>query len=639
MPKVKNMDQKIVENIKSLGLDMINEANSGHPGIVLGATNIIFALYGYHLNINPKDPLWLNRDRFVLSAGHGSALLYSTLYMAGYDLSVDDLKKFRKLNSKTPGHPEYGITPGVDMTTGPLGQGFAAAVGMAIGEKHLKAVKKAFDYNIYVLCSDGDLMEGISYESASLAGNLKLDNLIVLYDSNDVCLDGKTKKVFKDNIAKRFEALGWNVIRTSNTIKNIDKAINKAKKQSSKPTIIEVKTIIGEGSLLEGTNKVHGSSLETEDFLQLKKKLEVRNVPFTPSKEAVSAFKKMINSRLYNYKSWMKEYKNVDFFQKEIFNIKEEDLIKQKNFKEALRITGSKALNLYADNVSGFIGGSADLATSTKVYLEKEEEFSSNNYEGKNIRFGIREHAMGAILIGLSLSNLKSFGSTFLVFSDYLKPSIRLAAIMNIPVTYIFTHDSINVGKDGPTHEPIEQLAMLRSIPNINVYRPADAKEVIGVYNEAFSNDETNVIILSRSVSKLEDGTKVSGVSKGAYVIKFEKTRRDVIIIATGTEVNLAINVARDLEAKQIDVRVVSMSSREKFLKMSHAYQNEVLPVRAKKVVIEMGSKYGWDRFATNSNYIFGLEDFGKSGSPEDVMKSFGFTTKLISKKIEELLK
>ena len=499
------IDKKIVDTIKVLGIDMIDKAGSGHPGIVLSAAPIIYTLYSRHLKINPKDDKWLDRDRFVMSAGHGSALLYSTLFMAGFDISLEDLKQFRQIDSKTPGHPEINITPGVDMSTGPLGQGFASSVGMAIAEKYLKTnynqkinntQYNIFDHNIYVLCGDGDLMEGISNEASSLAGTLKLDNLIVLYDSNDTSLDGKTNMTFTENVLEKFNALNWNTILVKNgeNIDDIDKAITQAKK-SDKPTLIEVKTVLGRGSLLEGTNKTHGAPLSKEDIEQLKTKLGIRNIPFTPSNDAVEEFRNMIGNRINSvYDKWNDMYKEyidlVDNETRRDFKILNGEIPKldltnlpkkfDNDLEESLRVTNGKMLNLIAPTNKLLIGGSADLSSSTKTYINEGGDFSKNNYKGKNIWFGVREHAMGAILNGISLYNIRTFGSTFLSFSDYLKPAIRMSALMNLPVTYVFTHDSINIGEDGPTHQPVEQLTMLRSIPNLTVYRPCDAKELEG---------------------------------------------------------------------------------------------------------------------------------------------------------------
>lgn len=661
-------ETKIIDTIKGIGIDMIDIAESGHPGIVLGAAPILYTLYAKHININVEDDKWLNRDRFVMSAGHGSALLYATLFLAGFDLTVEDLKAFRKLGSKTPGHPEYKVTPGVDMTTGPLGQGFASAVGMAMAERYLATkynLKKEkllhsdtniFDYYTYVLCSDGDLMEGVSYEAASLAGVLKLGKLIVLYDSNNVSLDGGTSKTFDEDILKRFEALGWHTqqVKSGDDIDAIDKAIIKAKTVLNKPSIIEIKTIIGKDSIIEGTSKVHGSPLTKEDIEQIKNKLGLRNIPFAISQDAADSFRNMIKERTSEkYEQWKEIYekyleKASEEIKKEIEAIKENNHILDVNsliwrfaddLVEATRVTNGKVMDIIADNLPNFMGGSADVASSTKTYLNKYSDYTSESYDGRNIWFGVREHAMGAILNGLSLSGLRVFGSTFLAFSDYLKPAMRLACLMNLPVTYIFTHDSINIGSDGPTHQPIEQLAMLRSMPNLNVYRPADAKEVVGCWHEILKNNKPSALILSRADSRILKGTNILEVGKGAYIVKKEKERLDGILIATGTEVELAIEVSDKLEKDNIDVRVVSMPSMELFLKQPKEYQEELLPIGIKNIVIELGSSYGWHQFVYNDKYLITINEFGISGPKDEILKEYGFDIKTVTNRIEKLLR
>ncbi|MFA7515278.1 MAG: transketolase [Bacilli bacterium] len=661
-------EQKIIDNIRALGIDMIDTAASGHPGIVLGAAPIIYALYAKHLNFSLTDEKWINRDRFILSAGHGSALLYATLFMAGFNLTLDDLKSFRQLHSKTPGHPEYRITPGVDMTTGPLGQGLASAVGMAMAECYLgskynpkkKSVfdisKDVFNYYTYVLCSDGDLMEGVSYEAASLAGTLKLGKLIVLYDSNNISLDGSTNKTFTEDVLGRFKALGWHtqLVRNGDDIVALDKAITKAKNILNKPSIIEIKTTIGKGSLDAGTNKVHGSPLSNEDIAQLKNSLGVRNIPFTVSQEAVDSFRTMIRDRISDiYSKWADNYK--DFMNNASDDIKTEIVSIEKNnfevdisdlafnfdeeLKEATRVTNGKVMNVLADYLPNFIGGSADLASSTKTYLTKYKDFTKDSYDGRNIWFGVREHAMGAILNGISLSGMRSFGSTFLSFSDYLKPAIRLACLMNLPVTYIFTHDSINIGHDGPTHQPIEQLAMLRSIPNLDVYRPADAKEVVGSWHLILKNNNPSALILSRADINIQKGTSIEGVAKGAYIVKEEQERLDGIIIATGAEVELANLVSEELAKRGLDVRVVSMPIMSLFNKQPKKYQEELFPIGIKKVVIEAGSSYGWHQFVYNDKYLITIDEFGTSGHPDDVIKYFKFNLPNVTNRIEKILR
>jgi len=652
------IDKKIIDNIKILGIDMINEAKSGHPGIVLSAAPIIYTLYAKHLKVNPGEPNWLNRDRFVMSAGHGSALLYSCLFMAGYNITLDDLKKFRQIDSITPGHPEINITPGVDVSTGPLGQGFASAVGMAIAEKYLKAnynVDKKyeiFNHNIYVLCGDGDLMEGVSYEASSIAGNLKLDNLIVLYDSNDTSLDGKTNMTFTDDIQKRFEAMNWNylLVKNGEDVDAIDKAITQAKK-SDKPTIIEIKTILGRGSLLENTHKVHGAPLTDEDIEQLTKKLDIRNVPFTPSSDAVESFREMIKERTaLQYDKWndmFNEY--LDQASNEIkrdFNIlKGEtnivlDMLSNQEFEdEALRISNGKVLNMICSNTKLFIGGSADLSSSTKTYLNNMGDFSSKNYSGKNIWFGVREHVMGAILNGISLYNIRTFGSTFLSFADYLKPAIRMSALMNLPVTYIFTHDSINIGEDGPTHQPIEQLSMLRSIPNMTVYRPCDASEVIGSYQSICNSKSPSCIVLGRNNVKQQRSTNSKKVELGAYILKREKNKLDAIVISSGSNIETIMDIAQELEEKQIGIRVISMPSLELFLKQEEAYIKEILPKFATKIIIEDSNTFELEKYFSSDCQVISINEFGISGKKQDILEHMNFSKEQLTEKIKNIIK
>lgn len=668
--EVKNFDKKIIDNIKALAIDMIDVAGSGHPGIVLGAAPILYTLYAKHMNINTNDEKWMNRDRFVMSAGHGSALLYATLFAAGYNLTMEDLKAFRRLGSKTPGHPERGITPGVDMTTGPLGQGFAAAVGIAMAEKFLstkynekkkglfEAGKDLFDYNTYVLCSDGDLMEGVSYEAASLAGNYKLGKLIVLYDSNDVSLDGKTDLSFREDILKRFEAMGWHVsqIKDGNNIDEIDKAIARAKKVLDKPSIIEIKTIIGNGSLIAGTNEVHGKALTKDDITQLKEKLDVRAIPFSMSNDATQEFRNMITSRAgKKYSTWSETFKayiesasdNVKFELsvlnkgQNVFDIDLPNTMWQfdPNMKEALRDTNGKVMNVIADKLFNFIGGNADLASSTKAFLTNYPVFNEASYKGRNIFFGVREHAMGAILNGLAVSGFRAFSGTFLAFSDYMKPAIRMAALMSLPVTYVFTHDSINIGSDGPTHQPIEQLAMLRSTPNLDVYRPADAKEIVGCWDTILKSNRPSAIVLSRNEAHLLKSTSMLEVSKGAYMVRKETVRLTGVIIATGSELNLALSVAEELYKNGIDLRVVSMPCMEKFLEQSQEYREGLIPVGYKTIVIEAGSSFGWYRFVYNDKYLMTIDRFGASGNKEEMLNAYDFTVDKLKTKIEKLFR
>jgi len=649
-----NYDQKIVDNLCALSIDMINEANSGHPGIALGAAPILYTLYAKHLKVNPKDPNWINRDRFIMSAGHGSSLLYATLYMAGFDISLEDLKDFRKLNSKTPGHPEYGVTPGVDMSTGLLGQGIASSVGMAIGETYLreyyhKQNTDLFDFYTYVLCSDGDLMEGVSFEALSLAEKLKLNKLIVLYDSNKTCLDGKVEEVSNIDMTKYFQSLNWNVLNADgNNVSDIDNAITKAK-QSTQPTIIIVNTTIGKHSKLEGTNLVHGKPLELEDITNIKNKLNIRDIPFTVSNDAKEEMENMINERVLNeYNKWQTKFENSpEEIKNKLNKLKENDLSLDDiniNYEinetdtESLRVSNSKCLNSLAKNNPIFIGGSSDLASSVLTKLEDSDDYTSNNHLGRNINYGVREHAMGSIQNGLSLVGVRNWTSTYLSFSDYLKPAIRLGSLMNLANIYIFSHDSISVGKDGPTHQAVEQLVSLRSIPNMQVFRPADANEMIGIYKVIASKKQgPSSIILGRNTTKIKENTSINDVKKGGYIVKKENKDINAIIISSGEELDLALEVSNLLEEKGYDIRVVSMPSIELFKEQKKSYQDEILPKDKNIFVIEASSSYSWYEF-TNKDHLITVDKFGLSGDKDDVLTEFSFTKEIISEKIENLI-
>ncbi len=648
-------DQKIIDQIRCLGIDMINEAGSGHPGIVLSAAPLIYMLYAKHMNISIENPNFFNRDRFVMSCGHGSALLYATLHMAGFNIELEDLKKFRKIDSITPGHPEYGLTPGVDMTTGPLGQGIASAVGMAMGEAHLKALfnknDNIIDFYTYVLCGDGDLMEGISYEALSLAGTLKLKKLIVLYDSNNVSLDGKTSLTFTEDIEKRFTSMGWDyhLIDSDNNLEEINNAINLAK-TSDKPSLIEVKTVIGKYSKLQGTNLVHGTPLDLEDISMIKKKLGFRDIPFLVTSDTMEDMQYLINKRCNNIveefnqkvenlpfelKDKLKHFLNKDYY----IDFSKLDFEMPLNNSELLRESSSKVLASLVLGNDTLFGGSADLFMACKNYVKDGGDFSKDNYLGKNIYFGVREHAMGAILNGLALLGFRPYGSTFLSFSDYLRPSLRLSALMNLPVTYIFTHDSITVGEDGPTHQAVEQLTSLRAIPNVEVYRPADANEVIGVYKSIFEHKTPSIISLSRNKLDVLENTKISEVSKGAYVVVDYEAKLDGVLLATGEELHQAIELSKRLLNKGLHLRVVSVPCLSKFLKNDSKYQEEVIPLGIKKIALEAGSSLSWNKIIFQDKYILSIEEFGYSGNYKDVLKKFSFDIESLEKRIENLLK
>lgn len=650
-------EKLVVNNIRSLGIDMIHEANSGHPGIVLGASPIIYTLFAHHMKFHTGYPNWCNRDRFVLSAGHGSAMLYATLFMNGYDYTIDDLKAFRSLDSITPGHPEYNINLGIEMTTGPLGQGLGTAVGMAIAEKYLEKTfntkkHKIFDYKIYALCGEGDLMEGISYEAVSLASNLKLNNLIVLYDANKITLDGNAKLSFNENIMDRFENMGWNVLEVSNgeNIHEISRMIKWAK-HSKKPTIIQINTTIGKYSKLENTNKVHGTPLEEDDIKEIKKKLKINDTPFDydiKNKEEYLKYIEEKNKKQYN--EWKiifdeyiidKETKLKDSLLSIINNeqilIKLEKLIDVNNISNdlSMREINSLIMNTISNYIPEFIGGSADTVSSTKTYLKEKGDFNSKNYTGKNIYYGIREHAMASSTNGIALSNLRPFASTFLTFADYMKPSIRLSALMDIPSTFIFTHDSINIGQDGPTHQPIEQLGMLRSIPNFTVYRPCDKKELIGCWNLILEQSKPCALIISRNKSKEIKYTSPSYVKYGGYVIHEFENKLDLIILASGTEVNIALSTARKLkEEDHIEARIISVPSLNTLLNQDPNYLKELLPKNIKKYVIEYSNDTMWYQLDKEINLI-NMKSFGTSAKSENVIKHFELDEDSIYNKIK----
>lgn len=637
-------EKRMVNDIRLLALDMINNAGSGHPGIALGCAPILYTLFTYHLKFDLERKNWCNRDRFVMSAGHGSALLYATQFYCMDDFDIDELKSYRKIASPTSGHPEYDLNHRIEMTTGPLGQGLATAVGMAIGEKYLASTfnrkkNKIFDYKVYCLCSDGDLMEGISYEAASLAGNLNLDNLIVLYDCNEVCADGNTDKTFIDDISDRFSSMNWEVlhVKNGNSVGDISNAIEKAKK-GKRPVIIKIDTIIGEYSKYAGTSKVHSGVLEEEDLNNIRTVLKGEKA-FTYSESDRNNLLKFIKEGTEDYyREWYSEYEmyiaNSTDSEKDAINmIIENESISldlsavidtSKIFEDkTMRDINYQIMNVIGTFLPNFIGGSADLFCSTKTYLKGKKEFSINDYSGRNIYFGVREHAMAAIANGLALSNIRPFLSTFLTFSDYMKPAIRLSAMMNLPITYIFSHDSIRVGEDGPTHQPIEQLGMLRSIPNFTVYRPCDYKELMGSWTSILKEGKPAALILPRGHNETMKYTSPNKVMRGGYIISEVKTRLDLIIIATGSEVELAMSIKEELLKNYIEARVVSMPNMNLFLKQDKDYQEQVLPTGYRRMVIELSNDANWYRFISSDDDFIGINKFGKSGSAEDIMTYF----------------
>lgn len=663
--RMKSIDQKAVETIRLLAADGIQKANSGHPGLPMGAAPMAYALWKDHLKISSKNPNWKNRDRFVLSAGHGSMLLYPLLHLFGYDVSLEDLKAFRQMGSITPGHPEYGITPGVEITTGPLGQGISSAVGMAIAERHMAATfnKKdceIVDHNTYVIAGDGDLMEGVASEACSLAGHLKLKKLIVLYDDNSITIDGGTDKAFTEDVGKRFEAYGWQVIQVEdgNDLTAISRALKEARQSAEKPTLISVKTIIGYGSPNKaGTSGVHGSPLGDEELRLTKEKMgwDPNKSFFIPDdvkanineivkerEKSCEQWEKMMASYEKSYPQDFEKWTRWHEFEFPEQAFEDKKLWKDFSEKEATRVSGGRMLNFAKNHIENLIGGSADLNASTKTYLKNGGDFSSQSTEGSNIYYGVREHAMGAIMNGISLhGGLRTFGSTFLVFSDYMKPAIRLAALMGQPVIYVFTHDSIGVGEDGPTHQPIEQVMMLRSIPNLTVFRPGDGKETAVAWTEALKKtDGPSAIILTRQgLSPLKDIHE--DAHRGAYVLGDNQNEKpEVVLLASGSEVSVALGAQEILKKDNIAVRVVSMLSFEVFDAQTEEYKDSVLPPKLyKRVSLEAGLTLGWQKYTGLDGLNLGLDHFGESAPGDVLMKHFGFTPESVAEQIREYLK
>lgn len=646
-------DQLAIDTIRALSIDAIEEANSGHPGLPMGAAPMAYTLWTRHLNFNPQSKDYFNRDRFVLSAGHGSALLYSLLHVSG-SLELEELKQFRQWGSKTPGHPEFRHTDGVEVTTGPLGQGFAMSVGMALAEDHLAGKFNKDDFNIvdhytYVLASDGDLMEGISHEAASFAGHNQLDKLIVLYDSNDISLDGELNKAFSEDVKKRFESYGWNhiLVKDGNDLDAIDKAITKAKSQNG-PTMIEVKTIIGYGAPnVSGTNGVHGSPLGSDE-----RKLTFETYGLDPEKrfnvpeEVYEIFQTTMLKRANEHEdawkalleNYSKQYPELaDEFKLAISgklpkNYRDELPRFDSDHNAATRADSGEVIQALSKSVPSFFGGSADLAGSNKSNVKEATDYDRNTPEGKNIWFGVREFAMGAAVNGMAAhGGLHPYGATFFVFSDYLKPALRLSAIMGLNSTFIFTHDSIAVGEDGPTHEPIEQLAGLRSIPNMNVIRPADGNETRVAWEVALESEQTPTsLVLTRQnlpYLDVDEETVEQGVRKGAYVVFETETKPEYLLLATGSEVSLAIEAAKDLDKQGKGVRVVSMPNWFAFEQQSEEYKESVIPKEiTKRVAIEMASPLGWHKYVGTEGKVIGIDQFGASAPGDLVVEKYGFT-------------
>jgi transketolase len=661
-----NIDQLSINTIRFLAVDAVQKANSGHPGMPMGCAPIAYTLYKNFMNHNPQSPKWLNRDRFILSAGHGSMLLYSILYLCGYDISLDDLKNFRQWKSNTPGHPEFGLTAGVETTTGPLGQGFANAIGMAIAQEYLAAMfnkddMKILDHHIYGICSDGDLMEGVSHEAASIAGHLKLGKVIFFYDDNNISIEGSTSLTFSEDIQKRFESYNWQTLHINdvNDLEQIDKAIKDAKDETDKPTLIITKTHIGYGSPnKQDTAAAHGSPLGEEEVKLTKKNLNwIEEKTFFIPDNVAEHFSDVKKNGKNAEDAWNKlfdEYKNkypadAERFLK-IMNNDFGDKWKSKlpSFTEvseniATRSASGKVINSIEKELPTFIGGSADLAPSTNTLMKNETDFSATNRTGRNFHFGIREHGMASILNGMAIyGGIIPYGATFLIFSDYLRPAIRLGAISGIKVIYVFTHDGIGLGEDGPTHQPIEHFAAIRAIPKVVVIRPADANETVEAWKAALEHKGSPVaLMLTRQKLPVLDRSVLSpaeNLSKGAYVIKDCDSEPQMILMATGSEVSITLEAADKLNETGIKTRVVSFPSWELFEMQSEDYKEAVLPSIVKaRVSVEAGVAQGWDKYVGNYGESISIDKFGASAPFKIIFENYGFSAENIVKRSERL--
>ncbi|WP_155965013.1 transketolase [Streptococcus ruminantium] len=656
------MSNLSVNAIRFLGIDAIEQSKSGHPGVVMGAAPMAYSLFTKELRINPAQPNWINRDRFILSAGHGSMLLYGLLHLSGFEeVTMDEIKNFRQWGSKTPGHPEYGHTAGVDATTGPLGQGISTATGFAQAERFLAAKYNRdgfpiFDHYTYVICGDGDLMEGVSAEAASYAGLQKLEKLIVLYDSNDINLDGETKDSFTEDVRARYNAYGWHtdLVTDGTDVEAIFAAIERAK-EAGKPSLIEIKTVIGHGSPnKQGTNAVHGAPLGAEEVEATRKALDWNYGPFEIPTEVYADFKENVADRgTAAYNTWVKlveDYKaaypelaaevTAILEGRDVVEIKPEDFpVYENGFSQATRNSSQDALNAAAKVLPTFLGGSADLAHSNMTYIKEDGLQDSVNPLNRNIQFGVREFAMGTILNGMAAhGGLRVYGGTFFVFSDYVKAAVRLSALQGLPVTYVFTHDSIAVGEDGPTHEPIEHLAGLRAMPNLTVFRPADARETQAAWYLALTSKSTpSALVLTRQNLIVEEGTDFDKVAKGAYVV-YETEGFDTILLASGSEVNLAVKAAKELETAGTKVRVVSVPSTELFDAQDAAYKEDILPnAIRRRLAIEMGATQSWYKYVGLDGKVLGIDTFGASAPAQTVIDNYGFTVENVVKLVGEL--
>ncbi|NLW14810.1 MAG: transketolase [Erysipelothrix sp.] len=656
-----NINQKAINTIRALSVDMVQKANSGHPGKPLGSAPMAQTLWENHLRIDSKNPNWINRDRFILSAGHASALLYSLLHLYGYEVSIDDLKQFRQFGSNTPGHPELGDTDGVDTTTGPLGAGLATAVGMAMAQAHLaskynKEGYEVFDNFTYVLAGDGDMMEGITSEASSLAGTLELGRLIVLYDSNSITIEGSTDLAFKENVRQRYEAYGFEtfLVEDGNDTEAINAAIEKAKSNLDKPSFIEVITKIGAGSPMEGSASTHGAPLGEENILKLKENMNYPSTePFFVEEAVYDHFESVQKEKHDSYKEWeamFAEYAKAhpESYAQYLEDTREltlEDFTNDKDLWEfedkavATRSLSGIVINRLNNKVNNMFGGSADLAGSTMTMMTNETSFSADNYAGKNLHFGVRELSMAAMGNGMVLyGGLKPYVATFFVFADFLKPMARLSSVMKAPLTYVLTHDSIGVGEDGPTHEPIEQLTMLRAQPNFIDFRPADATETMAGWTVAMTSKDAPVgLILSRQNLPQLKGSSQEAL-KGAYILE-ESDKVDVVLLASGSEVSLAVNAKAKLEEEGIGVRIVSMPSQELFERQSQEYKDSVLPKELRKrVAIEAGASLSWGKYVGLDGDYVTLDRFGASAPGDVLFKEFGFTVENVVNKVKGIL-
>ena len=662
------LDELCINTIRFLSVDAVQQANSGHPGMPMGAAPMAYVLWTKFLRHSPRNPGWPDRDRFVLSAGHGSMLIYSLLYLSGYDLSLDDLKNFRQWGSKTPGHPEYGDTPGVETTTGPLGQGLATGVGMAIAERHLAATFNKSDQNIvnhytYGIVSDGDLMEGISHEAASLAGHLMLGKLIYLYDDNHISIEGKTDITFTENRLQRFEAYGWHVMQVDdgNDLKAIENALNEARNETDRPSLIAVKTSIGFGSPnRQDTAKAHGEPLGDEERKLTKENLGWPLEPtFHVPEDALNHFRKTVNRGLELEKQWTDSFKNYlglypdmgQMFEKQLKGElpqgwdKDIPVFPTDPKGKATRVISGLVLNAIAKNVPALMGGSADLAPSNKTQIDNENSFQSGSYDQRNIHFGVREFGMTAVLNGMALhGGFIPYGGTFLIFSDYMRPAIRLAALMKQHAIYVLTHDSIGLGEDGPTHQPIEHLASLRSMPNLTVLRPSDANETAEAWKFAVKNNRgPTVLALTRQSLPTLDRTTLGPAEllhRGAYVLKDADGTPDALILASGSEVILALEAAQTLAQDGIVARVISTPSWELFDDQHQEYKDSVLPENVKvRVAIEAGATQGWHKYVGMNGKVIGLDHFGASAPIKDLFTNFGITAEAVVQAVQSLIK